>query len=103
MTSAERDKLVADHPDFSIKGGFVGVDPFFEEIIHYSYGKMRDDVSQLCLEFGDRCHFKVMTEVFPHEHEERVRFFVDDVHMNDDGNQKIAKYYTSVILGDDQS
>ena len=74
--------------------------PNWEKVIHYSYGRLKDEMPEICSSIGPRCRYKFMDEVLPAEYTEKSKYFVDDVHLTSDGNKFIADYYASVILKD---
>lgn len=71
----------------------------FEDALQYSYGRIVDEMPRLCAGHGPRCHYKAMDDIFPSDDSRKRAYFVDDVHLTDEGNRLIAEYYASVILG----
>ena len=78
--------------------GYFLNDPRFEAMLMYTYGRIIDEMPEVCREFGPRCHFKAMGQVFPDDDDVKNAYFVDDVHLNDEGNELIVDYYAKVIL-----
>jgi hypothetical protein len=97
MTPEERKQFVANNKELRIGGDVINT-PNWENIIHYSFGRLRDEMPEICAAAGPRCRYKFMDEIFPAKYSEKSNYFVDDVHLTVDGNKFIADYYASLIL-----
>lgn len=69
----------------------------WEDIIQYSYGRITDEMPKICT-VEKRCFYKEMDQVMTKNLKLKKTYFVDDVHLTDEGNQILAKYYAKIIL-----
>lgn len=97
MTGAQRAAVAKKYHDIKIGGGFLS-DPRFDDILMYSYGRIIDEMPEICAERGPSCTYKDIDEVFPADDNLKQKYFVDDVHMNDEGYAMVARYYADVVL-----
>ena len=64
----------------------------------YAYGRIVNEMMSVCAASKPLCIYKDMNEVFPTQDTEKHWYFVDDVHLNDKGNELIGNYYASEII-----
>jgi hypothetical protein len=92
-----RTKLKGDLNDLVITSN-SGVDAHFEDVLMYAYGRIIDEMPVLCRAHGSKCRYKAMDEVFPSNDVDKNKYFVDDVHLRDEGNELLAAYFAKTIL-----
>ena len=69
-----------------------------EDFLMYGMTNIVNKTQSLCGQHPENCRYYNIDDLFPRNDRLKMHYFVDDVHLNDQGNAKIAAFYTDRIL-----
>ncbi|MEW6264260.1 MAG: SGNH/GDSL hydrolase family protein [Thermodesulfobacteriota bacterium] len=100
MTDDELGATAEKHKDLAITADFMS-SPKFNDMLMYAQTSLIKKTKALCDRYPERCRYQAIDHLFPVEDELKSKYFVDDVHFNDQGNALIADFYARTILETD--